>query len=88
MAGLAESMVQQPQQPQPTGQAPTIQEVIELLMQGTPPEELEQMGIPPEMIMEAITMIEQQLAAQGQQQPAAAPAQMGGGLAQQMVSGR
>ncbi len=56
---------------------------LQLLMQGVPPEELEESGIPPELIMEAIQIIEQQMAAEDQQ---AAPApEMGGGLAQQSV---
>tara|TARA_R110000744_G_scaffold147612_8_gene260599 strand:+ start:102 stop:359 length:258 start_codon:yes stop_codon:yes gene_type:complete len=84
MEGLASSMAQQaPVQPQQAGQMPTVEEVIALLMEGTPPEELEKMGIPPELIMEAITILEQQLAAQQQQEQ---PQQMGGGLAQQMMA--
>lgn len=88
MAGLAESMApqQMQQQPQASAGMPSIEEIIALLMQGTPPEELEQMGIPPELIMEAINMIEQQMAAEQQQAPQQAPQQqMGGGLAQQMA---
>ena len=84
MEGLASSMAPQQQaQPQAAGPMPTVDEVMALLMEGVAPEELEQMGIPQELIMQAITMLEQQMAAQ--QQPQAQPAQMGGGLAQQMV---
>ena len=87
MAGLAESMAQpQPQQPQAAaggGGMPSVEEVVALLMEGVPPEELEGMGIPPELIMQAIQMLEQQMAAQA---PAQAPApQQGGGLAQSMA---
>jgi len=81
--GLAASMAQQAPQ-QDGGQLPSVDEVIQLLMEGTPPEKLESMGIPPELIMQAIQIIEQQMAQEDQQ--AAAP-QMGGGLAQQVVGG-
>lgn len=81
--GLAQSIAQPQQAPQQMGgQMPTVDEIVALLMEGVPPEELEKMGIPPELIMEAITMLEQQMAAQ--QQPAPAQ-QAGGGLAQQMA---
>ena len=65
-------------------QMPTVEEVMQLLMQGTPPEELEQSGIPQELIVQAIQMLEQQMAQQ-QPQQAPAPQQMGGGLAQSMM---
>lgn len=81
MEGLASSMAPQQAQPQAAGPMPSVDEVMALLMEGVPPEELEKMGIPQELIMQAITMLEQQMAAQQQQQPA----QMGGGLAQEMV---
>ena len=80
--GLAASMAQQAPQ-QGGGQLPSVDEIIQLLVSGTPPEELEGMGIPPELIMQAIQIIEQQMAAEDQQ--AAAAPQMGGGLAQQVV---
>lgn len=87
MEGLASSMAQ-PQQPQQApgagGQMPTVEELVALLMEGIPPEELEKMGVPPEMIMEAITILEQQMAAQ-QQAPAQPQQSQGGGLAQQLV---
>ena len=89
MEGLAQSMAgpqaaPQPVQPgQPAGM-PSIEEVLQLLMQGIAPEKLEEMGVPPEMILQAIEILEQQMAAeQGQQQAAAQ--QGGGGLAQQMA---
>ena len=88
--GLAQSMAQPQQaQPQQAGQMPTVEQVIQLLMEGTAPEELEQMGIPPELIMQAIQVLEQQMAQQGQQpqgQPQQAPQEMGGGLAQEMMA--
>lgn len=81
MEGLASSMAQ-PQQAPPAamGQMPTVDEVVAMLMEGVPPEELESMGIPQELILQAITILEQQMS----QQQQAAP-EMGGGLAQQMV---
>lgn len=92
MEGLAQSMAgpqaaAQPVQPVQPGQPaglPSMEEILALLMQGIPPEKLEEMGVPPEMIVQAIDILEQQMAAeQGQQQAAAQ--QGGGGLAQQMV---
>jgi len=88
MEGLAASMAQ------PQGQTmsnsgmpqgmPTVEEVIALLMEGADPAELEAAGIPSELIMQAIQVIEQELAKQGQapQQPTGQPA----GLAQQMAT--
>lgn len=43
-----------------TSKGPTIDDVLTMLMQGATPDELLQMGIPEAMIMEALTMIEQQ----------------------------
>ena len=88
MQGLAQSMTQPQTQQQQVGSAgslPSVEEVVALLMEGIPPEELEKMGIPPELIMQAIEMLEQQMAAQQQQAPAPQQPQMGGGLAQEMV---
>lgn len=76
--GLAASVAPQ----QGGGQLPIVDEVIQLLIDGTAPEELEQMGIPPELIMEAIQILEQQMS---QQQSPAQQQQMGGGLAQSAV---
>lgn len=78
MQGLADSMVAE----QGAGQMPTVEEVIALLMEGVPPEELEKQGIPQELIMQAIQIIEQQMSAQQTQDP---QPQMGGGLAQQSL---
>jgi len=85
MEGLASSMAQTQQQAPTAAQGgmPSIEEIVALLMEGIPPEELEKMGVPPEMIMEAIAILEQQMAAQ--QQAPAQPQQGQGGLAQQMV---
>ena len=64
--GLAAQSAQQPQQGgNLQGAVPSIEEIVALLMQGIPPEELVQMGVPEEMIMEAISLLEQQLAQQG-----------------------
>ena len=84
MQGLASTLAQ-PQQagPEPMGQMPTVDEIVALLMNGTPPEEIEAMGVPQGLILEAITMLEQMMAQE--QQQATAP-QMGDGLAQHMVS--
>ena len=84
--GLAQSMASNA--PQQSGM-PTVEQVAELLLSGVDPEELVQKGIPPELIMQAIDLIEQQMAAeQGgqpmQPQPAQAPAGPQG-LAQSMM---
>jgi hypothetical protein len=98
MAGLAQELAGSPSAPMnpqnasmvpqgaPSGQAamPSLEEVINLLMQGADPEELVQMGVPPELIMEAISVIEQQMQAQGGQPAQAAAAPQEPGLAQSM----
>ena len=68
-------------------QMPTVEEIIALLMQGADPEELVKMGVPPELIMQAIQIIQQQM---GQQQAAEPqPMGMGGeGLAGQLAAQR
>ena len=89
MDGLAASMAG------PTAQGqrmPTVEEVAALLMQGVDPQELLNAGIPEELIVQAITLLEQQLAAQqgAPMQPAPGPSipagqeMAGGGLAQAM----
>jgi hypothetical protein len=92
MEGLAQELAgaaPAPQAPAAQGALPTVEEVIVLLMQGRTPEELVQMGVPPEMIMQAIEILEQQMAAQPQggggmpQQGPAAPQEPG--LAQSMM---
>ena len=45
----------------------TIEDVIKALMQGISPEELVKAGVPPEMIQQAIQMMQSQM--QGQQAP-------------------
>jgi len=62
MEGLAQQMAAQPA-PQEAGM-PTIEQLIQMLMQGVDPEKLVAQGIPPELIMQAIQVIEQQMAAQ------------------------
>lgn len=59
---------------------PTVEEVMALLMQGIDPQALVDQGIPPELIMEAVSMLEQQMAAESAQTS-------GGGLAAQSVMG-
>lgn len=70
MMGLAESMGQQPvPQSGPMQEAmPTVDEIVALLMQGVDPEKLMEMGVPQEMIMEAIALLEQQMAAKSMPQ--------------------
>ena len=49
--------------PQESGQQiPTVEEVIDMLLQGAKPEELVQMGIPEELIMQAMQMLQKQSA--------------------------
>jgi hypothetical protein len=85
--GLAQSMATNaPQQAPQQGGLPTVEQVAEMLMNGVDPEKLVQEGIPPELIMQAIEMIEQQMAAQeGGQQMQEAPAPAPQGLAQSMM---
>ena len=79
MNGLAAQMAG----PQTQGQQmPTVEEIAQLLMQGVDPQKLVEMGVPPELIMEAISIIEQQMGAQGQNMTMGAEAP---GLAQSMV---
>ena len=81
MSGLAESM-SAPQQGAPGGM-PTVEDVAAMIMQGADPEELLAMGIPEQLIMEAIAMLEQQMNSQtAQAAPAAAAPE---GLAQSMM---
>ena len=74
-----------------TNQMPTVEEISQLLMEGVTPEELVQAGIPQELIMQAIQILEQQMAQQapqqGQQQlsPQAQGPTGEAGLAQAMV---
>lgn len=87
MEGLAQQMAgapaQQPQpqpQPQPQQQPQVdqemLQQVMQLLMNGVDPQELVKQGIPPEVIMQAIEMLEQEMATQ----------QAPEGLAQSMIA--
>jgi hypothetical protein len=78
MEGLAQTMAQgQRAAPEQQGM-PTVEQVIQMLMEGMDPEEMVKMGIPPELIMQAIQVVEQQMAAQQ------APEQ---GLASKSVTG-
>lgn len=52
----------------------SVQQIVQMLMQGAEPEELVQMGIPEEMVTQAIQTLMQQMQAQQ-------PAQQEGGLA-------
>ena len=53
----------QGQMPQgPDQHIPTVEEVIDMLLQGAKPEELVQMGIPEELIMQAMQMLQRQSA--------------------------
>lgn len=84
MEGLAQNLAGAPS----AQGMPRVEEVIALLLEGANPEELAQMGIPPELIMQAIDMIEQQMSAQGQPMGAGLPPQTSPaqepGLAQSM----
>ena len=63
--GLAGMSAGQPQGQMPQGhgqQMPTVEEVIDMLLQGAKPEELVQMGIPEELIMQAMQMLQKQSA--------------------------
>jgi hypothetical protein len=77
MEGLAQQMAQPAAGQQPEGM-PTIEQIIQMLMQGVDPEEMIQMGIPPELIMQAIEILEQQMAAQAQPEQGLAAKTVGG----------
>lgn len=82
MAGLAQEMAGAPSQEVGMGAGmPSVDEVVALLMQGIDPQQLVEQGIPPELIMEAVALLEQQMAAQAAQ---SSPQQ---GLATQSVQG-
>ena len=88
--GLAQQQQPQPMmdgsgQGQGQGQRQMIDEVKQMLMQGATPEQLEQQGIPPEIIQMAIAELQQEMAAQQPQQPQMDPMGQGAGLAQQQV---
>lgn len=73
--GLAYQMAQ----PNPAGGIPGVEEVIQMLIDGADPQELVQMGIPQEVVMQAMQILDQQLASQAQEPATEA------GLAQTMV---
>jgi hypothetical protein len=78
MEGLAQQMAQPTMPEEQTQEIAIMEKIIQLLMEGMDPEEIVKMGVPPEIVMEAIAMVEQQIAAQQ------APEQ---GLAAQSVGG-
>ena len=59
---------------------PTVEEIIQLLMEGVDPQKLLEMGIPEELLMQALQVLEQQAGAAAGGQPQGPPA--GAGLAQ------
>lgn len=78
MDGLAQKMAQdQPAAPEQEGM-PTVEQVIQLLMEGMDPEEMVKMGIPAELVMQAIQIIEKQMAAQQSPQQGLAAQSVGG----------
>lgn len=82
MEGLAQTMAQPIQQAAPEqGGMPTVEQVIQMLMEGADPEELVKMGVPPELVMQAVEMLQQQMTAQQQ----AIPVEQQGGLAAQSM---
>jgi hypothetical protein len=64
MEGLAQQMAQPAVPQEQTQEVAIMQKIIQLLMEGMDPEEIVKMGVPPEIVMEAIAMMEQQMAAQ------------------------
>jgi hypothetical protein len=77
--GLAQQMAQ-PQQAQ-GGQdemMAMVEKVIQLLMQGADPDDLVKQGVPAEVIMQAIQIIEQQMAAQQAPEQGLAAKSVGG----------
>ena len=69
--GLAAQAMQQEAQGQ--GQMPTVEQIIQLLMEGRTPEELIQAGVPQELVEQAMMIIQQEMQAQQQ-----APQNQGG----------
>ena len=63
---MEQGLAQQMAQPQEAGadMAAMVEQVVKLLMQGVDPDELIQQGVPEQVIMQAIQLIEQQMAAQ------------------------
>ena len=82
MEGLAQQMAGQPATQQPQ-RMPTVDQIIALLMQGVTPEQLLQQGVPEELIVQAIQILQQQMASQEVAQRA--PAEQG--LASSMARG-
>lgn len=80
MNGLAQAMAQGAQQG-----LPTVEEVAAMLAQGADSRELVQAGIPQELVMQAIQMLEQAMAAEQTQVPVQEPGQ---GLARMQAIGQ
>lgn len=78
MDGLASQMAQ----PNPVGGIPGVEQVIQMLIDGATPDQLIQMGVPQEVVAQAMQILEQQLAAQAQEPATEA------GLAQAMTAPR
>ena len=68
LSAMGQAQAGQGQAPQPQSQQGSIEQVIELLMKGATPEELLQMGVPEEMIRQAIELVQQHQAQQQQAQ--------------------
>lgn len=62
LAGMSAGQSQGQMPKGPGQQMPTVEEVIDMLLQGAKPEELVQMGIPEELIMQAMQMLQKQSA--------------------------
>ncbi len=70
MDGLAQSVAGPSQAPQaPQQDAAMLEQVMQALMEGIDPEELIKQGVPPELIMQAIEILEQQMGVQEQPSP-------------------
>ena len=63
LSAMGQAQAGQGQAPQQSQQG-SIEQVIELLMKGATPEELLQMGVPEEMIKQAIELVQQHQAQQ------------------------
>lgn len=76
--GLAETLSQSAS----TTDRTTVQEIVELLLQGVDPEMLVKEGIDPQLIIQAINILEEQLMTT---EDVSAPTQESTGLAQMMA---
>lgn len=78
MEGLAQQMAQPAMPQEQTQEVAIMEKIIQLLMEGMDPEEIVKMGVPPEIVMEAITLMEQQMAAQQSPEQGLAARSVGG----------